>query len=112
MEDAWSISSESITDKNTLGFQIKALIDGEHKKFDSLSFELKCEHAEWERQFPNLAIVGKKISLHSNAANEKQRLKIAVANQLVRLHLWPEVSILICYRVQLFRWNEYSKQIL
>jgi hypothetical protein len=92
MGDAWSISSETDTDKNSLGFQIKALLDGEHQKLDGLPFELKCEHADWERQFPNLTIVGKKIPLHSSLANEKQQLRMAVATQLVKLHLWPEVS--------------------
>lgn len=103
MEDGWSISSEPTKepDKNSLGFQIKALLDGEHRNLNELPSEMRREHEDWEREFPNLIIFGTKIPIQSNAANEKQQLRMAVATQLVKLHLWPEVSCYFWFKLAL-----------
>jgi hypothetical protein len=85
MEDGWSISSETIKEpeKNSLGFQIKALLDNGGQSLEGSPVELQREHEDWEREFPNLTIIGTKLSVHSNALNEKQQLRMAVATQLV-----------------------------
>jgi hypothetical protein len=109
MDDGWSVSSEASKepDKNSPGFQIKTLLDGEHKHLRELPDELRQEHENWDREFPDLTITGTKIPVHSNAVNEKQQLKMAVATQLVRLHLWPEVSSL--NRIEYTMWSKIMR---
>lgn len=99
MEDGWSLSSETTKepDKDSLGSQIKALLDGDRRNLNNFPVELQREHQDWEAVFPNLSVVGTKIPVHSNSTNEKQQLRMAVANQLVKLHLWPEVCIFYGY---------------